>query len=170
MKLGMWEILWLTCAGVTIVASVFATRAKAWLYTGRIATAVLFLFGGATLHITNLIRGDDYSGFADPAHFSWVTTAWEAVVPANPLLWIGLLTIFEIAVGILALTGGRWTQLAYGSVLAFYLALTLFGGFQLVFFLVMLVPMLLLLRAERREAAGSVAPVAVKTRPPVAVG
>jgi uncharacterized RDD family membrane protein YckC len=66
--------------------------------------------------------------------------------------WIGLLIVFEAAVGVLVLSGGRRTQLGYAAVLAFYLALTLFGGFELAWFAVMLAPMVLLLRAERRAA------------------
>ena len=150
MEFGIWQIIWIATGLATIVASVLAGRGKAWRYLGRASVGVLFLFGGALLHTINLIDGDTYSGFADTAHFAWVTDAWEAVVPANPVRWIGLLTVFEVAVGVLAIAGGRWTQISYVAVLAFYLALTLFGGMQLTWFAVMVVPMVLLLRAERR--------------------
>jgi len=60
--------------------------------------------------------------------------------------------VFEVTVGVLALCGGRWTQLGFAGVIAFYLALWLFGWMETVWVLVMLAPMLLLLRAERRAA------------------
>jgi len=60
--------------------------------------------------------------------------------------------VFEAAVGVLALCGGRWTQLGYAGVIAFYLALWLFGWMEAVWVLVMLAPMLVLLRAERGAA------------------
>jgi uncharacterized membrane protein len=112
----------------------------------------LFVFGGATLHVINLATGVDYIDFADPAHIGWVTDAWRAVVGPNQILFIGLLVVFEASVGVLALLGGRWTQLGYLGVIGFYLALWLFGWFETVWVLLMLPAMLLLLRAERRTA------------------
>jgi uncharacterized membrane protein len=150
-----WQVLWLVCGVVTIVAAVLARRSRQWRYAGRASVGVLFVIGGALLHVLNLATGADYAGFADPAHFEWVTDAWQAVVPSNAVLLIGLLAAFEAAVGVMALCGGRWTQLAYAGVVAFYLALWLFGWIETVWVLAMLAPMLLLLRAEREAAAAS---------------
>jgi hypothetical protein len=72
------------------------------------------LLGGAVFNAVNLALGGDYAGFADQAHFGWVTTAWRAVV-APKLLFIGLLVAFEAVVGVLILSRGRGTQLAIGS-------------------------------------------------------
>lgn len=44
---------------------------------------------------TSPATGSNYSGFADPAFFPWVTHAWESVVVPNPVLFIGLLAVFE---------------------------------------------------------------------------
>ena len=161
-----WQMLWVLCGLATIVASVLAGRSRRWRYVGRVATAVLFVIGGALLHVINLATGADYTSFADPAHFDWVTDTWRDVVGPNQLLFIGLLIVFETTVGLLAISGGRWTQAGYIGVIAFYLALWLFGPIETIFVLVMLVPMWLLLRAERRAAARETAPVAVETRPP----
>lgn len=147
-----WQILWVVCGVTTIVAALLAGRSRQWLYVGRAATAVLFVIGGALLHVINLATGGDYTEFADPAHFQWVTDAWRAVVAPNQLLFIGLLIVFEATVGLLVISGGGRTQVGYIGIIAFYLALWLFGPIETVFVLVMLVPMVLLLRAERRAA------------------
>jgi len=146
------QILWFACAASTIVAAVLAGRSPAARYLGRAAVAVLFLVGGALVHIVNLASGGDYAGFADPALFTWVTHAWRGVVAPHAVLFIGMLVLFEAAVGVLALCGGRRTQLGYLGIIVFYLALWLFGWMETVWCVAMLVPMLLLLRAERRAA------------------
>jgi len=140
--------LWLVCAAATVGAAALAGRSRWARYVGRAAVGVLFVVGGALLHVINLVDGEDYSGFADPAFFAWVTDAWEAVVVPNPVLFIGLLVVFEATVGLLSVSGGRRTQLGYVAVIAFYSVLWLFGP-ELWFVLVMLPTMLVLLRAER---------------------
>jgi uncharacterized membrane protein len=147
--------LWLMCGIATIVAAVLAHRSRAARSVGRVAVGVLFIVGGALLHLINLASGANYSGFADPAYFPVITAAWQAVVVPNAALFIGLLAVFEVTVGVLALCGGRWTQLGYAGVIAFYLALWLFGWIETVWVLLMLAPMLLLLQAERRTALAS---------------
>jgi hypothetical protein len=164
---AFWQVVWVVCGVVTLVAAVLAGRSGRARLAGRVAVGVLFVFGGALLHVINLATGVDYTDFADPAHFGWVTDAWRAVVGPNQMLFIGLLVVFEATVGVLVLIGGRWTQLGYLGVIGFYLALWLFGWFETVWVLVMLPAMLLLLRAERR-AAGSPAPAAAAG--PVAAG
>jgi hypothetical protein len=70
-----WQILWVVCGVVTIIAAVLASRSRPAMHVGRAAVGALFLIGGALLHVINLATGVDYSGFADPAHFGWVTHA-----------------------------------------------------------------------------------------------
>jgi uncharacterized membrane protein len=78
--------------------------------------------------------------------------------------------VFEATVGALILSGGRRTQLGYVGVIGFYLALWLFGGFQLVWVVIMLPPMLLLLRAERRAATVPAPAGHVEEQPLTGVG
>ncbi|GAA1026424.1 hypothetical protein GCM10009557_04100 [Virgisporangium ochraceum] len=144
--------VWLVCAAATVLAAVFAHRSARARYVGRAAVAVLFLVGGALLHVINLVDGDDYSGFADPAVSGWITDTWESVVVPNAVVFIGLLAVFEAAVGVLAASGGRRTLIAYVAVIAFYGVLWVFGP-EILFVLVMLPAMALLLRAEHRAAA-----------------
>jgi hypothetical protein len=153
MDSSFWPILWLACGVATIVAAVLAGRSSRARYVGRAAVGVLFIVGGALLHLINLVSGVDYAGFADQAHFAWVTDAWRSVVAPNQVLFIGLLMMFEATVGVLTISGGRRTQLGMMGVIAFYLALWLFGWFETAWILVMIPAMLLLLRAERRAAA-----------------
>jgi hypothetical protein len=143
-------ILWLVCGAATIVAAVLASRSRPARYLGRAAVGVLFIAGGALLHVVNLATGGDYAGFADPAHFAWVTNAWNAVVVPDHVLFISLLAVFEAIAGVLVIGGGRKTQLGYLAVIAFYLALWPFGWIETVWVVIMLPAMLLLLRAERR--------------------
>lgn len=146
--------LWVACGVVTVVAAALAHRSDAARLAGRWAVGVLFVVGGALLHAINLASGADYSGFADPAFFSWATGAWQAVVVPNAVVFIGLLALFEAVVGVLAISGGRATRIGYTGVIAFYLLLWLFGWMELVWVLVLIGPMLLLLRAEQRATAG----------------
>lgn len=163
-----WQILWLVCGLATIVAAVLANRSRRARYVGRAAVGVLFIIGGALLHAVNLATGGDYAGFADPAHFAWVTDTWRAVVAPHQQLFIGLLVVFEAVVGVLAVSGGRKTQLGYLGVLAFYLALWIFGWYETVWCIVMIPTMLLLLRAERRAEAAATGNI--EEKPPAGVG
>jgi uncharacterized membrane protein len=145
-------IVWLVCGATTIIAAVLARRSGQARYLGRVAVGVLFIAGGALLHVINLATGSDYAGFAGPAHFWWVTHAWNAVVVPHHVLLIGLLAAFEAVAGVLAISGGRRTQFGYLAVIGFYAALWLFGWIVTVWVLVMLPAMLVLLWAERHGA------------------
>ncbi|WP_285102011.1 hypothetical protein [Promicromonospora sp. MEB111] len=145
-------ILWVTCGIATVVAGLLAYRSSVARYVGRGAVGVLFLLGGAVVHLVNLVTGVDYGDFADPSFFGWVTDTWHEVVEPNQVLFIGMLAAFEAVVGVLAMCGGRLTRFAYRCVIVFYLALWLFGWMELAWVLLMLPPMFLLLRAERWAA------------------
>ena len=79
----VWPIVWVACGATTVVAAVLANRSSRARYVGRAAVGVLFILGGALVHVINLATGLDYTGFADPAHFAWTTDAWRAVVGAD---------------------------------------------------------------------------------------
>ena len=145
--------LWLVCGVVTVLGAALAGRHRQARYFGRAAVGVLFIAGGALVHVVNLATGSNYTGFASPAHFWWVTHTWNAVVVPNHILLIGLLALFEAAAGVLVLSGGRRTQAGYLAVIAFYAALWLFGWMETVWVLIMLPAMLLLLRAELQSPA-----------------
>jgi hypothetical protein len=144
------QVFWSACVVAAIVAAVLASRHRWARYLGRVAVGLLMLVGGALFNAVNLGTGGDYAGFADGAHFGWVTTAWRAVVAPNQPVFIGLLVAFEAAVGVLILLGGRRTQLGYLGAIGFHLALWLFGWFVTIYVLVILPALVLLLRAERR--------------------
>lgn len=146
-----WQLLWVVCGATTLVAGLLAGRSRTALYVGKASVGVLFVVGGALLHVINLVTDVSYADFADPAHFSWVTDAWLDVVAPNEVFFIGLLALFEATVGVLTVLGGRWSQLGMSGVIAFYLVLWIFGWFETVWVILMLPPMVLLLRAERRQ-------------------
>lgn len=148
------QVMWFGTGIAIIIAGIFASRSKLARYVGRVALFILFAIAGGLMHFIALLSGlestDFYVEFADTAHFTWVTDAWQAVFVPNQELFVALLAVFELAVGALIISGGRRTQAGLIAAIAFHLALWLFGGIQLAWTLVMLPFMLLLLRAERR--------------------
>lgn len=161
-----WAILWTLCGSMTLTAAVLASQSRRWRYVGRAAVGVLFILGGALAHVMNLATHASYRSFADPALFAWVTQTWRTVVPPNQGLLIGLLAVFEAAVGVLAISGGRRTQVGYVAVIAFYLALWLFGWIETLWCLVMIPAMVLLLLAERHAARVGMLSATVEGRRP----
>jgi hypothetical protein len=150
------QVFWSACVLAAVVAAVLAGRHRWARQLGRVAVGVLMLAGGALFNAVNLATGGDYAAFADSAHFDWVTTAWRAVVAPQQPVFIGMLVIYEAAVGVLILLGGRRTQLGYVGAIGFHLALWLFGWFVTIYALVIVPALVLLLLAERRAAGSTV--------------
>ncbi len=145
-------LIWVGCAAVIIPAAVRSRHHREALRTGRIAVGVLYIAAGAAVNVFFLARGDDYTEFANGAYIPFVRDTWRDVVAPHHEAWIGLLVAFELTVGVLALLGGRRTQLAYGAAIAFHIALLSFGwGFYLRS-VPMIAALATLLRVERRTA------------------
>jgi hypothetical protein len=135
------------------------------LRTGRIAFAILYIAAGACVNALFLLRGDDYANFADGASIDFVRSTWRDLVVPHDEIWIGLLIAFELAVGVLALLGGRRTQLAYGAAIAFHIALLAFGWGFFLWSVPMIAALATLLRAERTaHAATTSGPSPARTR------
>lgn len=148
----MLPVIWVACAVVIVTAAARAGHHPSALVTGRRALAVLYLGAGAAVNAFFLARGDDYERFADGAYVSYVRRMWRSLVVPDHHLFIGALIAFEAAVGVLALIGGRRTQLAYALAIAFHVALLSFGwGFYL-WSLPMIAALATLLHAERHPA------------------
>lgn len=156
-------IFWVTFGVATFIACVLASRSRRARLVARAMWGVDMLIGGALLNTLLLAVGTDYSAFMDGSWFRWVTDTWRAVVAPNQVLWIGLLILFEAAVGVLILSGGRWTRLGLLGAIAFHVALGVMGPGVTLYALPMLVALALLLRAERRAAA----PAPPPQKPPV---
>ena len=135
---------------------------------GRISTGLLMLLGGAAVNATSLAVGVSYADFADDAKFGWVTDAWRAVVPGHAVLLIGLLVAFEATVGVMILLGGRRVQAGLVGAIAFHVCLALFfSWFFTIYGLAMLLPLIMLLRAERRATTSPAHP---RQKQPAQVG
>jgi hypothetical protein len=99
---------------------------------GRVALAVLFL-GSAGVHFVLVATNPEaYRPFADQAVVSFVQTTWRDVFMADPEAWGLTVALGEVVLAAALLMGGRWRRAGYVGVIAFTLALTLFGwGFWL---------------------------------------
>lgn len=98
---------------------------------GRIVGGFFLFTGGVHLGIV----GADpqyYRDFARGALLPFVRTGWAEVFMAHPALWGLALALGETALGVLLMLGGRWARLGWAGVIAFHVALMLFGwGFWL---------------------------------------
>jgi hypothetical protein len=148
-------IVWVTCAAVVVTAAIRSRRHPSALHIGRVGVGVLYIGAGAAVNTFFLVRGDDYAKFAAGSYIPFVRDTWNSVVVPNHEAWISLLVAFELAVGVLALLGGRRSQLAYAAAIAFHVALVSFGwGFYL-WSVPMAAALTTLLRAERRSPPSS---------------
>jgi hypothetical protein len=164
----VFEIVFFTLAVPAFIADVLAGVSDRARQIGRISTGLLMLLGGAAVNATSLAVGVDYADFADDAKFGWVTDTWRAVVPPHEFLLIGLLVAFEATVGVMILSGGRLARVGLVGAIAFHVCLaSFFSWFFTVYGLAMLLPLVMLLRAERRAA---IAPVHPRQKQPAEVG
>lgn len=153
MNSPVWAVIWVASGAAALIAAIWATRGggRRALLLGRIALGTLFVVGGALVHVINLATGSGYGTFADPSHFWWVSHAWRSVVVPTQELFISLLAAFELAVGVLIVSGGRRTQIGLAAAIAFHLALWLFGWIETIWCVIVLPPLVVLLLAERRS-------------------
>jgi hypothetical protein len=147
----MLQFMWVACAAVIFTAALRAKHSNRAARTGRLAVAVLYLAGGALVNAVFLATGEDYAEFADGAYIPFVRDTWRSLAVPNHDLFVTLLIVFEAAVGVLVLSGGKRTQLGLAAAVAFHVALLCFGwGFYL-WSIPMIGALSLLLRAERQQ-------------------
>jgi hypothetical protein len=164
----VFEIVFFALAIPAFIADVLAGVSDRARHIGRISTGLLMLLGGAAVNAISLAVGVKYADFADDAKFGWVTDAWRAVVPGHDVLLIGLLVAFEATVGVMILSGGRLAQVGLIGAIGFHVCLALFfSSFFTIYGLAMLLPLVILLRAERHAAA---APADSRQKQPAQVG
>ena len=121
----------------------------------RVSIGVFYLVM-AGLNI-GLVVGDSevFRHFADGGLFPFVRHGWADIVMAAPGVWIGLLAAGEIAIGIALVAGGRGTLPAYAAIVAFHLALVLFGWWILTWSAPVLLLMSLVVRRELLARRGT---------------
>ena len=68
-----------------------------------------------------------YRPFASEAYFDFVRSGWEQVFMAYPRVWGMALVVGETLLGVALLVGGRWAKAGWVGVIAFHVALMLFG-------------------------------------------
>ena len=145
--------MWLVLGATTFVAALRASKSRRAMYVGRVALGVLMILFGAVVNAIYLALGSDYYvHFADASPFPFVRDTWQSLVLPNQGLFITLLILFEAAVGVLILSGGRRTQVGLIALIGFHLGQLAFGGVLWPWAIVMLVALVLLLRAERHPS------------------
>jgi hypothetical protein len=107
-------------------------RGRAFHDIVRNVTGGLFLYTGG-IHLGIVGAGPElYRPFARETLLPFISQAWENVFMARPAAWGLALSLGEAALGVLLLKGGRWAFAGWLGVIAFHLALMLFGwGFWL---------------------------------------
>jgi hypothetical protein len=68
-----------------------------------------------------------YRHFADAALVPLVRDAWAEVFMASPSAWGLVVMAGELTLGLLLLAGGTWARVGWVGVIAFHVALMLFG-------------------------------------------
>lgn len=109
-----------------------------------------FFLWTSGIHVGIVAAGTDYyRPFADGA-VPFVRTAWADVFMATPALWGLAVALGELAIGLLTLRGGRWTELGLTGAVLFHLCLLLFGWGLALWVVPALSVLLPLLARERR--------------------
>jgi hypothetical protein len=158
-------VVWTTLGIVILVAAIRANRHPGALRTGRIAVATLYLAAGAAVNAALLLVGEDYHAFADEAYLPFVRDTWRTLVVPNHVLFISVLIVYEAAVGLLVLCGGRRAELGLLGAIGFHLALLSFGWGIYLWCVPMLVALSLLLRAQHRSVNRGQRPSPTLTAP-----
>jgi hypothetical protein len=83
-----------------------------------------------------------------------VRDTWRTLVVPNHVLFISILIVYEAAVGLLVLSGGRRAEVGLIGAIGFHIALLSFGGWGFYLWSIpMLVALSLLLRAQHRHTS-----------------
>jgi hypothetical protein len=159
------KIMWLVLGGTALVAAVRAGESKRAMHVGRAAIGVLSIAFGAVVNAIYLAMDNGYyDDFADASPFPFVKDTWHSLVLPNQGLFITLLIVFEATVGVLVLSGGRWTQIGLLGLISFHIGQLAFGGVLWPWAVVMLVALGLLLRAERHPTTAPATPTTLHLR------
>ena len=145
-------VCWLSLGVVVVGCSVGAGRSRRAAGLGIAAVAALWVLAGAGANLLFLVRGEDFSGFADQASTSFVRDTWESLVVPHHAVFIGLLIVFEAGAGAAVLVAGRVRQVALVLLMAFNVALLSFGWGYLMWSVPLVAALELLRRADRRRS------------------
>ena len=120
-----------------------------WINRKSVGCFYLFTAG---IHV-GIVAADTelYRTFADGALLGAVRSGWDAVFMAHPTFWGLALAGGELTLGLLLLAGGRWARVGWAGVIAFHLALMLFGWWAWVWCLPALVLVAAAATAESRR-------------------
>jgi len=143
-------VCWFSLGLIVVGCSVGAQRSRRALGLGIAAVAMLWVVAGAGANLYFVMRGDDFSGFADEASTSFVRDTWESLVVPHHAVFIGLLILFEATAGAAVLVPGRVRQVALVLLMGFNVALLPFGWAYLGWSVPLIAALESLRRADRR--------------------
>lgn len=165
----MLQAGWLLLGAMTIGGALGARRSLRSYRLALGALSALYLGLGAAANAAFLLVGSTYAQFAEASQFAFVRDTWESLVVPHERLFITALVLFEAAVGVLLLVGGRARQVALVLIAAFNVAVLAFSWWYAPWSVPMVVAVVLLLRAGRTWSAGvSPAPSSSRSAGPAA--
>jgi hypothetical protein len=94
--------------------------------TRNVVGAFYLSMGGVHLGIVGA-DPEFYRPFAQSAHLEFVRSGWSEIFMAHPSFWGLALAAGETTLGLFLLAGGKRAGFAWAAVIAFHLALMLFG-------------------------------------------
>lgn len=143
-------LCWFGLGLTIVVCGVRAPRSRRSLVAGIVAVATLWVVAGAGANLYFVLRGDDFSGFADHASTSFVRDTWESLVVPHHTIFIGLLIAFEAAAGAAVLVAGRVRQAGLALLMGFNIGLLAFGWGYLIWSVPLVAALESVRRADRR--------------------
>ena len=93
----------------------------------RIFIALWYLLGWVSHFYLGIFSPATYAVFGSTALFPWVENLWQAIVLPHITLCALILAVFEIVVGVLLVSKGKWVRVGLVLSIFFNLCLVLLG-------------------------------------------
>ncbi len=143
---------WTLTGLIIVVAGLRAGRSRRALAVGLGATAFGLAGLGAVGNAVLVATGVDFAGYADASYSAVVREALGVTGSAQVAVFVALLIAYQATAGLLILFGGRWVEVGLGAAIALQIGLLAFGWWYFLVSPPVVLGLVLLWRAWRREA------------------